>query len=51
MIIRTTPYTLTEIVQILAIRGTTEKIKVNEDGLAYLGNIGTKTSLRYTIFI
>jgi len=47
MIIRTTPYTLTEIVQILAIRAATEKIKVGEEALAYLGNIGTKTSLRY----
>jgi RuvB-like protein 1 (pontin 52) len=47
MIIRTTPYTLTEIVQILAIRAVTEKIKVGEEALAYLGTVGVKTSLRY----
>jgi len=49
MIIRTTPYNLTEIVQILAIRAATEKIKVNPEALAYLGTIGTKTSLRYVV--
>jgi RuvB-like protein 1 (pontin 52) len=47
MIIRTTAYTLTEIVQIVAIRAATEKIKVAEEALAYLGTVGTKTSLRY----
>lgn len=47
MIIRTTPYTLSELVQILAIRANTEGINLSEDALAYLGSIGTKTSLRY----
>ena len=46
MIIRTTQYTLTEIVQIIAIRAGTERIKLSEEALAHLGNIGTKTSLR-----
>jgi len=49
MIIRTTPYTLTEIVQILAIRAATEKIKVHPEALAHLGTIGIKTSLRYCV--
>lgn len=47
MIIRTTPYTLQEIVQILHIRASTEGISLSEEALAHLGNIGTKTSLRY----
>ena len=46
MIIRTTPYTLSELVQILAIRANTEGINLSEEALAYLGNVGTKTSLR-----
>jgi len=49
MIIRTTPYTLSELVQILAIRANTESINLTEEALAYLGSIGTKTSLRYVV--
>jgi len=49
MIIRTTQYTLTELVQILAIRAATEKIKLSEEALAYLGTVGIKTSLRYVV--
>mmetsp|Transcript_35097 Transcript_35097/g.39832 ORF Transcript_35097/g.39832 Transcript_35097/m.39832 type:complete len:456 (+) Transcript_35097:56-1423(+) len=49
MIIRTLPYSLTEIVQILAIRATTENITLNEEALAHLGAIGAKTSLRYVV--
>merc|ERR1712176_524848 len=49
MIIRTTPYTLAELVQILAIRAQTEGLKVTQEGLAHLGAIGSKTSLRYVV--
>jgi len=49
MIIRTLPYSLQEIVQILSIRATTEGISLEESALALLGQIGTKTSLRYAI--
>mmetsp|Transcript_71436 Transcript_71436/g.83103 ORF Transcript_71436/g.83103 Transcript_71436/m.83103 type:complete len:456 (+) Transcript_71436:25-1392(+) len=49
MIIRTTPYTLSELVQILAIRANTEGINLTEEALAYLGTVGTKTSLRYVV--
>lgn len=49
MIIRTSPYTLSEIVQILAIRASTEGITLTEDALAALGAIGTKTSLRHVV--
>jgi len=47
MIIKTLPYTLTEIVQILAIRANTEGIQLSEEALAQLGTIGSRTSLRY----
>merc|ERR1719335_92158 len=45
LIIRTMPYTLEEIVKILTIRARTESIKVDREGLAKLGSIGTSTSL------
>ena len=49
LIIRLLPYALQEIVQILAIRCATEGIEVEEDALAHLASIGTKTSLRYVV--
>ncbi|CAE7895729.1 RUVBL1 [Symbiodinium sp. KB8] len=38
-----------EMVQILAIRAATEDIEVEEEALAALGDIGSKTSLRYAV--
>jgi len=49
LIIRTLPYSLNEIVQILAIRCATENIEVEEDALAQLATIGTRTSLRFVV--
>lgn len=49
MIIRTTPYALEEIVQIAAIRAGVEQIKVDNDALALLGQIGVSTSLRHVL--
>jgi len=49
LIIRLLPYSLEEIVQILAIRCATESIEIEEDALAHLASIGTKTSLRYVV--
>jgi RuvB-like protein 1 (pontin 52) len=49
LIIRLLPYSLDEIVQILAIRCATENIEIEEDALAHLATIGTKTSLRYVV--
>merc|ERR1711991_791688 len=40
LIIRTMPYSLEEIVQILSIRGETESIEVEEDALVAMGEIG-----------
>ena len=49
LIIRTMPYTLEEIVQILSIRAATESIDMDEQALAYLGDVGARTSLRYAV--
>ena len=49
LIIRLLPYSLDEIVQILAIRCATEGVEIEEDALAHLATIGTKTSLRYVV--
>lgn len=49
LVIRTTPYTLDEIIHILAIRATTEGIAVSEDALVAMGEVGARTSLRYAV--
>lgn len=49
LIIRTMPYSLEEIVQILAIRAETESISIDADALALMGEIGASTSLRYVV--
>ena len=45
MIVRTMPYSLQEIVQILAIRAQVEGIAVEEEAYAYLGEIGVRSTL------
>jgi len=49
MIIRTMPYSLQEIVQILAIRAQVESLTVQEEAYAYLGEIGVRSTLRYAV--
>ncbi|CAI8599392.1 unnamed protein product [Vicia faba] len=49
MIIRTQTYGPAEIIQILAIRAQVEELVVDEESLAFLGEIGQKTSLRHAI--
>jgi RuvB-like protein 1 (pontin 52) len=49
LIIRTTPYNLEEVIKIIAIRASTENIKLTQDALAHLGGIGANSSLRYAI--
>ncbi|AQK60872.1 RuvB-like protein 1 [Zea mays] len=46
VIIRTETYGPTEMIQILAIRAQVEEIDMDEESLAYLGEIGQQTSLR-----
>ncbi|EME26516.1 RuvB-like protein [Galdieria sulphuraria] len=49
MIIRTQPYTLEEVSQILSIRAKLEGIPVTEESLKALAEISSRTSLRYTV--
>ena len=49
LIIRTMPYSMEEMVQILAIRGGAEGIEIEEEALASLGEVGARTSLRYAV--
>jgi len=49
MIIRTMPYALQEIVQILAIRAQIEGISIDDEAYAYLGEIGVRSTLRYAV--
>ncbi len=44
VIIRTLPYTLSEMVQILAIRAQVEGIGIDEESLAFLGEVGLAAS-------
>lgn len=47
LIIRTMRYRIDEIVQIIAIRAHTEGISIDEEAVAFLGEIGSMTTLRY----
>lgn len=49
LIINTKPYTKDEIRKIIEIRANSEKIKISEEALDYLTEIGSKSSLRYAI--
>ena len=49
LILRTMPYSLEEIVQIMSIRAEVESIDIDDEALAALGEIGIRTSLRYAV--
>ena len=49
LIIRTMPYSVEEMVQIIKIRAEAESIKLMEDAISRLGEIGPETSLRYSV--
>eukprot|EP00871_Galdieria_phlegrea_P004621 jgi/Galph1/515/GphlegSOOS_G5217.1 len=49
MIIRTQPYNLEEVSEILSIRAKLENIPITEDSLKALADISSRTSLRYTV--
>ena len=46
LIIKTVPYSLNEMINIMSIRAVTEGIELEDDALAELGKIGAKTSFR-----
>ncbi|GAB0490960.1 hypothetical protein MMPV_002202 [Pyropia vietnamensis] len=47
LIIRTRPYTVAEVAQILGLRAATEGIRLADGALAALAEVGARTSLRY----
>merc|ERR1711934_441569 len=49
LIIRTLPYSREEMVQIIKIRAATEGLQVDEEALTVLGEVGAKTTLRYSV--
>eukprot|EP00978_Attheya_sp_CCMP212_P039816 scaffold210929_cov50-Attheya_sp.AAC.2 len=49
LIVRTIPYSPEEMMQIMAIRASVEGIETDESALKALGEVGTRTSLRYTV--
>lgn len=49
LIIRTMPYCMEEMVQILSIRAGAEDIVVSDEALTALGDVGSRTSLRYAV--
>lgn len=50
MIIRTLPYSVLEIEQIIKLRAQTEGLSVDDEGIAALSEIGSETTLRYVEF-
>lgn len=49
LIVRTMPYTVEEVMQIISIRANVEGIEIQSDALQALGEIGIKSSLRYAV--
>ena len=49
LIIRTMPYSVEEMTQIIAIRAQTEELDIDEEGVGVLAEIGSRTSLRYAV--
>lgn len=49
LIIRTLPYSRQEIEQIVKLRAVTEGLQIDEEALSVLGELGTKTTLRYVV--
>jgi RuvB-like protein 1 (pontin 52) len=49
LIVRTMPYAMEEMVQIMSIRASVESIEITEEGLKALGEVGARTSLRYSV--
>jgi RuvB-like protein 1 len=49
LIIRTLPYRIEDMIQIIKIRAHTENIPIEEESLQLLGEIGDRTTLRYAV--
>lgn len=49
LIIQTTPYKVAEIEQIIKLRAQTEGLSIDDEGIAALSEVGSKTTLRYAV--
>lgn len=49
LIIRTLPYSRDDMIQILKLRASTEGLQIEEEALSLLGDVGTRTTLRYAV--
>ena len=49
VIIRTLPYSLQDMVRIIAVRAQVENLQIDADGLAFLGSVAEATSLRHAV--
>jgi len=49
LIIRTMPYSVEEMTQIISIRAQTEEIETDEEAIGVLAEIGVRSSLRYAV--
>ena len=49
LIIRTLPYSQEQMMQIIRIRAATEGLQIDEEALEILGEVGSKTTLRYAV--
>jgi RuvB-like protein 1 len=49
LIIRTIPYKVSEIEQIIKLRASTEGLSIDDEGILTLSEIGNKTTLRYAV--
>lgn len=49
VIIRTLPYSRSELEQILKLRATTENLEIDPDALTCLGDVGSRSTLRYAV--
>ena len=49
LIIKTLPYARNEMENIIKLRAATEGLQIEDDALSTLGELGTKTTLRYVV--
>ncbi|KFH15705.1 RuvB family 1 protein, partial [Toxoplasma gondii MAS] len=49
LIVKTAPYTISEVVQVLKIRSQAENVRLSTEALELLGEVGSHTSLRYAL--
>ncbi|CBZ55679.1 hypothetical protein NCLIV_061030 [Neospora caninum Liverpool] len=49
LIVKTVPYSISEVIQVLKIRSQAENVRLSTEALELLGEVGSHTSLRYAL--